>query len=881
MDLTKFLKKYQVKNHNYNYVLLTQPTGKYYIPDTVQDTEYLHNTIIYCEENNIDFGICECHEEDLSEPLYYDLDFSLLVEAEISDDLICSMIGIINESIQKFFSISPDSLNCFVTRKENYIEKRITEGYYHVGIHLMYPFVRSAELGRRLVYNKIIKDVKKANLFEHLKLYEERIDQIIDHRVIKTNSILKFGCNKPGKQRYVLYKIFDSELKEVPTTYSKKELLNLLSIRSNLWASNKIETNFKPTIDIEKYKEELLLEMTVKKEHKTYKDATKKDKNILDFEHIERIKKLVGMLSLNRANYYETWIQVGLCLHNISDSNEMLEIWKDWSLKVPQKANKTNFTKVWKTFKQRDDGLKIGTLTLWAREDNEKEFLLFKLDEIDKRIKISIDGNTSYDIAKVLREMYDGVYVCSSLKTKTCYEFRKHNYVEIQEAYTLFINISEELVREYQRKEIDIEQKCLELRRKILGNEVYDTQLANNEIDQQTAKVSAIKKLIEKLKDSNFKLKVMTDARTLFYDEEFEKKLNESRNLLVFKNGVYDLDKREFRNGRPEDYMSFTTDINYIEHSETDPDIQKIYHIFSQIHPNEENRFFFFTTLAAGLHGLKKEQKLDIWTGTGSNGKSVTIDFLSKSLGDYFDSPPITMLTRKRGGSANASPDLAKLKGKRIVSFLEPEYNDTLHTSMMKQFFGNDWIEARGLFKDPIKFKPQSSGFLACNDLPNIPTNDGGTWRRIRVLEFKSKFVHNPKQPFEYKIDPKLTEQIDQLAEAFMSLLIHYWCKFYNSGFVIKEPEDVREFTKKYQTECDIYLEFIDDCIEKTDDEKDRLTFKSVLELFKQWYKDNVNVGKPPGKAEIKKQLEFKMGELPINNRGWMGRKFKEVESFS
>jgi len=139
--------------------------------------------------------------------------------------------------------------------------------------------------------------------------------------------------------------------------------------------------------------------------------------------------------------------------------------------------------------------------------------------------------------------------------------------------------------------------------------------------------------------------------------------------------------------------MSFTTNKNFVEYNENDPDIQKVYDVFSQIHPDDENRHFFFTTLAAGLSGYKKEQKIDIWTGSGSNGKSLTSDFVSKALGDYYDSPSITLLTRKRGASAQASPDLVKLKGKRINFFLEPEYDDTLHSSMLKQLTGNDSVE--------------------------------------------------------------------------------------------------------------------------------------------------------------------------------------------
>ena len=872
----RFLKKYQVKTGTFNYVLLTYPTGKYKIPDTKEVTQDLHRIIRNCRDSNIDFGLCECHDEDIDEPLYYDLDFSLLNEVSIHDCVLNKLIHIIHDTIKKFFVVTDNDLDVFVFQKPNFMEKRINEGYWHVGIHLLYPFIRTKELERQIIYTKVIKEVKRQGIFNELPLYEDRIDQIIDHRVIRTNAIIKYGCNKTGKERYELFAIYDHNLLMKENAYTEEELFDITSIRYNLWSSHKIKTLPKPNVDIDKLKQELLIENSLKKEASNLgRDIKKKDKPF-DKDTYDRVKRLVSMLSKKRASAYDSWIQVGLCLHNISDSEDMMELWKEWSFTTPEKAAKTPFAKIWKSFKQRIDGLKIGTLSLWAKEDNEREFLLFKLDEIDKKIKASIDENTHYDIAKVLREMYDGIYVCSSLKNKQWYEFRGHSYVEIQEGYTLFINISEDLVREYNRKEVDLEQNILDLKKKLINNEVENIQQIKQEIDQLGVKVISIKKIVERLKDSTFKTKVMAEARNLFHDEEFDKRLNESRHLIVFNNGVYDLDKREFRNGRPEDYMSFTTGINFMEYTENDPDIQKVYHIFYQIHPSDENRHFFFTTLAAGLHGTKKEQKLDIWTGTGSNGKSITVDFLSKALGDYFDSPPITMLTRKRGGSASASPDLAKLKGKRITSFLEPEYNDTLHTSIMKQFFGNDWIEARGLFKDPIKFKPQASGFLACNDLPQIPSNDGGTWRRIRVLEFKSKFVQCPKAPNEFKADPKLPEQIDFLVEAFMAILLHYWDRFVRSGFIIHEPDDVKEFTRKYQTDSDLYLEFMEDCIETVDDQKVRLPFKQVWDMFKIWFKDSYPNTKAPGKNELKKQLDLKLGELPKNSRGWVGKQLRE-----
>jgi phage/plasmid-associated DNA primase len=48
--------------------------------------------------------------------------------------------------------------------------------------------------------------------------------------------------------------------------------------------------------------------------------------------------------------------------------------------------------------------------------------------------------------------------------------------------------------------------------------------------------------------------------------------LENKKNLIGFENGVYDIDKDEFRNGRPEDYISLSTGINYVEYNDDEID---------------------------------------------------------------------------------------------------------------------------------------------------------------------------------------------------------------------------------------------------------------------------------------------------------------------
>ena len=127
----------------------------------------------------------------------------------------------------------------------------------------------------------------------------------------------------------------------------------------------------------------------------------------------------------------------------------------------------------------------------------------------------------------------------------------------------------------------------------------------------------------------------------------------------------------------------------------------------------------------------------------------------------------------------------------------EPSEQDKINIGFMKELSGNDRILCRGLYKEPYEFKPQFKMILTCNELPEVPSDDGGTWRRIRVIEFLSKFCENPTKANEFSMDLELSDKFDRWAETFMSMLIERH-KHINPN-CIHEPMEVRIATESYK----------------------------------------------------------------------------------
>jgi P4 family phage/plasmid primase-like protien len=405
---------------------------------------------------------------------------------------------------------------------------------------------------------------------------------------------------------------------------------------------------------------------------------------------------------------------------------------------------------------------------------------------------------------------------------------------------------------------------------------IYWTQEANKVTGTQQEifndKAKKLTKICMLLKTAGYKDSVMKECKSLFTDEKFEELLDNHSHLLGFENGVYDLRMHEFRDGLPDDYISYSTGRNYMKYEADAVESKEIHAYLSQVFTNDNVRKYMMDLMACMVDGAVRQEKFYIFTGSGANSKSVLLNLIQRAIGDYYCILPIALLTQKRVASNSAQSELERTKGRRLAVMQEPGENEKINIGLMKELSGQDRILTRGLFKEPIEFKPQFKMVMTCNELPEVPSDDGGTWRRIRVIEYTSKFTENPnpKNPKEFPLDPDLPDKIERWADTFISMILDHHQHMNVKD--IHEPTEVRIATEGYKKNNDIIGQYIDEKMVKDENSTDRVALQKTFLDFRAWANQVVQKGKKlPDRNQLRAYMEKTFGAYPSDGKGWRG----------
>jgi P4 family phage/plasmid primase-like protien len=476
---------------------------------------------------------------------------------------------------------------------------------------------------------------------------------------------------------------------------------------------------------------------------------------------------------------------------------------------------------------------------------------IFNDPVLTKLINESLDGHKITKLSELLRLTYD-------------------NYVYDDEWY-----VFENSIWKVDKDNIHMRRSILELCNLFGQVKKYYTSRAS----EDSYKIAKnIKALDNKLSKPGFKDEIIKEAKLYYNQTKFRHNLNSKKHIIPFLNGVYDLLTNTFRETQKSDYINLTMGYNYdvTIHNE------EVYTFLEQVLPITSVRNFVLKKMSECLNGDIPNTNFLMFIGdSGANGKSQLLNLMKLTMGDFGEKVEVTLLTRKRNNANEANTEKMKLMHKRFAFLSEPEDGEKINIGLLKELTGSEEIVARGLYQDSMSFVMEAKLFLACNELPEIKGEDTALWRRIRVIDFPSRFVDEPQEENEYPIDRTLPSRMREditWRQTFMNILL----KFHFQS--IPEPDEVKIKTDEYRKENNEILNFIVNniCYSKGD----YIELRDVCQLF---FNNKSKVGVKE-KGKLRKEIErvIKSSYPEINNecqrttidgkpfQGWVDLKFKE-----
>ena len=845
-------------------------------------------------------------------PLLVDIDLRYnldVISRQHNNMHIIDLITLYCEHITKIYNINDnDSITVYVLHKPNIVVK---EKYVKDGIHLIFSICIDKAV-QVVLRENIIKEI--VNMWSDLPIINDYSD-VFDIGVTKGFvNWQMYGSRKPDCEAYKLTNMFTLTYSKSQDYWNYKEInINTIDIKdyfhliSARYKHHKKFTLTSVQSVIDKI-EAARKNLNIKDKQNKQSDCKNSNNNInidyIDYTKITNqgqldslidqiifdgnlqyeIKEIYNFVMILSREYYAAgsynkWIRVGWALKNTKllfklNNDILFIIW----IKLSSKSDCFSYSDIpdyytlWKSFHDNNqDGLTNRSIMYWAKNSDPIKYKSIRQETISYFIEQTIFRPTECGLADVLYQLYKDEFVCVSIKNNNWYECKNGKWNEIDSGNTLRMLISKKMHDIYMFRAQDIIDEITRLESKGENTESLRTR------SQKLGDICT------HLKTTSWKNNIMKEAKELFYDKEFINKLDANPYLLCFNNYIIDFKTKQYRIPKPDDYISKTTGIDYIPFKEFSKSTDKatkykkyqddINYFMSCLFPDKELKKYMWEHLASVLIGTNQNQTFNIYTGNGCNGKSKLVELMSRVLGDYKATVPIQLITQSRTNIGSTSPEIVQLMGVRYAVMQEPQKGDKINEGIMKEITGGDPIQGRALFKDTVTFIPQFKLVVCTNVLFDIKTNDDGTWRRIRVSDFVSKFVDRPYMmpekfprdnfPYQYEIDRKIEEKFVNWAPVLASMLVEL--AFKTNGHV-EDCKVVMAVSDKYREGQDYLTEFSKDKIVKREGSKIKKT--EVLEEFKNWYIIHYGRNSLPNGREITDYMDKVYGKC---NRGkWL-----------
>lgn len=238
------------------------------------------------------------------------------------------------------------------------------------------------------------------------------------------------------------------------------------------------------------------------------------------------------------------------------------------------------------------------------------------------------------------------------------------------------------------------------------------------------------------------------------------------------------------------------------------------------------------------FHGLcltgRTVQALVFNYGGGANGKSTFVNVLCDLMGSYSQNLSAESLTgqgQRRGDQA--TPDLARLPGARMVRVSELPRGEPLKEALVKMLTGGEPMSVRHLNKGFFDFLPIFKAVMSGNDKPKITGTDNGIWRRMRLVPWNVVIPEAERREMGEVLAEFAAER-----SGILNWLLEGACAFLVGG--LTTPDEITEATAEYREEMDPIGSFIADCVGRSPPAENRsVTARAMYDAYVAWSRAN------------------------------------------
>lgn len=552
-------------------------------------------------------------------------------------------------------------------------------------------------------------------------------------------------------------------------------------------------------------------------------------------------------------------------LINLSSEKDLFPIMRKFSANV----NREYWNQMLDSPKPDKNHLGISTLLYFASIHSDKEFKLLLFENIwlfirnacDKYVYLQLDKKDNdeerdendednescvkanfqsfeavcYYIATISKFLYSNTFVCTDIGRKNWFHFNGINWIKCNKGVYLSKIFDTDLYSLFHYWSVKFMRENVDDETKMIRN--YYAKCCSD--FASFVRNPLKKKMLLTMCAEHFYWDINHILNQTLMSVSFEEMLDTNKYLIGCRNGVYDLSVGTFRYGKPDDLISLSTKNFYYAYHWNDPCVIEINSFLRKVFPIQDILTYVMKLFASFLDSDIEEQ-FYIFTGNGSNGKSKLVELFQLSFGEYVGTLPVSLITGKRTPSSNATPELVRMKGKRLGVMHESNVSESINLGLIKAISGGDKMYARALHSDPIEFRPTFQLLLLCNDKPKkIDPYDFAMWRRMVVVNFNSSFVDNPDQEdnTQFKRDNTIHKKLSLWKEGFFWMLTQYYIDLKRHGNQI--PEQVLFDTNQYRKSNDFVAIFLKRCIDRTEFSSDVVYASDLFAKFKIFYAEN------------------------------------------